>query len=78
MKTTMTDREKLQALLPHWIEHNSEHADEFLRWAEKMLVAGEQEIAEELALAVKQVGWVNEALEAALESLGALAHEEVS
>jgi glutaminase len=75
---TMTDREKLQALLPHWVEHNAEHAAEFLRWAEKMLAAGENEIAEELALAAKQVEWVNEALAAALESLGTLAHEEVS
>ena len=31
--TTMTEREKLQALLPHWIEHNAEHAAEFRRWA---------------------------------------------
>jgi glutaminase len=78
MKTMMADRDKLRALLPHWIEHNTEHAAEFLRWAEKMLAAGEQEIAEELALAAKQVAWVNEALADALETLGALAHEEVS
>lgn len=31
---TMTEQEKLRALLPHWIEHNTEHASEFRRWAE--------------------------------------------
>jgi len=31
----MTERKKLQVLLPHWIEHNAEHAGEFRRWAER-------------------------------------------
>lgn len=31
----MNDIEKLRVLLPHWIEHNAEHADEFLTWAER-------------------------------------------
>jgi hypothetical protein len=74
----MTNREELQAQLPDWIGHNTEHAAEFLQWAEKILAAGEREIAEELALAAKQLGWVNEALAAALEGLSALAGEEVS
>jgi hypothetical protein len=26
--------EKLLVLLPHWIEHNSEHAEEFRNWAD--------------------------------------------
>jgi hypothetical protein len=78
VKTVGTEREKLRALLPHWIEHNTEHTAEFLKWAETILAAGEQEIAEELALAAKQLGWVNEALAAALEGLGALAPKEVS
>ncbi len=29
----MNDIEKLRVLLPHWIEHNSEHASEFREWA---------------------------------------------
>ena len=67
---TMTDRDKVRALLPHWIEHNAEHAAEFRRWAEKVHAAGQEEVAEEIALAAKQLGWVNEALSAALEKLG--------
>jgi hypothetical protein len=30
----ITDPEKLRVLLPHWIEHNAEHAAEFRQWAE--------------------------------------------
>ena len=29
----MDEREKLRVLLPHWIEHNAEHAGEFRQWA---------------------------------------------
>ena len=30
-----TDKEKLVKLLDYWIEHNREHRDEFVEWAEK-------------------------------------------
>ena len=66
----MTDQDKVRALLPHWIEHNAEHAAEFRRWAEKVHADGQEEAAEEIALAAKQLGWVNEALSSALEKLG--------
>jgi len=61
----MSDREKLQVLLPHWIEHNGEHAEEFRLWAER---AGS---AEELVLdAARLVEEANGRLEEALEELG--------
>jgi len=66
----MDDLQKLRVLLPHWIEHNDEHAAEFDLWAERARAAGQEEVAEEVALAAKQLGWVNEALTAALEKLG--------
>jgi hypothetical protein len=31
----MNEQEKLGVLLPHWIEHNEEHAAEFRTWAER-------------------------------------------
>lgn len=65
----MTDLEKLRALLPHWIEHNAEHAAEFHDWAEKARAAGSKEAAEEIDTAAKELGWVNEALTAALRQL---------
>ena len=67
---TMTDQDKVRALLPHWIEHNAEHAAEFRQWAEKVRAEGQEEVAEEIALAAKELGWVNEALSSALEKLG--------
>jgi hypothetical protein len=66
----MNDQEKVRALLPHWIEHNAEHAAEFRRWAERVRAAGQEEAAEEIALAAKELGWVNEALASALDMLG--------
>jgi hypothetical protein len=68
-----TDQEKLRALLPHWIRHNTEHAAEFRNWAEKARAAGQEEVAEEIDTAAKELGWVNEALSAALQKLGGLA-----
>lgn len=69
----MTDLDKLRALLPHWIEHNAEHAAEFRAWAEKARAAGQEEVAEEIDTAAKELGWVNESLSAALQKLGMLA-----
>ena len=68
--STATDQDKLRALLPHWIEHNAEHAAEFRHWAEQVRAAGQEEVAEEIALAAKELGWVNEALSFALKKLG--------
>lgn len=67
---TMNDLDKVRALLPHWIEHNAEHAAEFRDWAARIRAAGQEGLAEEIALAAKQLGWVNEALSAALDRLG--------
>ena len=71
----MNDLDKIRALLPHWIEHNAEHAAEFSQWAERIEAAGQEEVAEEIALAAKELGWVNEALTAALERLGQMTTE---
>lgn len=74
--TIKTDRDKLRALLPHWIAHNAEHMAEFLRWAEKARTVGQKEAADEIAEAAKEMGWVNEALNAALEKLGGPLEEQ--
>ena len=60
----MTEQDKLRALLPHWIEHNAEHAGEFRRWAEWAGAA-----AVDIELAATQMESANEALTAALEKL---------
>lgn len=61
----MNEREKLRVLIPHWIEHNEEHAEEFRQWARRV-----GEAAAELEEAAAQMTQVNHALSAALEKLG--------
>jgi alcohol dehydrogenase class IV len=62
---TTSEEDKLRVLLPHWIEHNAEHAAEFRRWAKAAgLAAADVEEAADQMLAA------NEALSAALEKLG--------
>jgi uncharacterized tellurite resistance protein B-like protein len=65
----MNEIEKLRALIPHWIEHNEEHADEFIRWAEQA-----REAAVDLRTAVAAMAKVNDALSAAVEKLGGPIH----
>jgi len=66
----MEERKKLRILLPHWIEHNGEHAGEFREWAER---AGPAHDA--LLAAADLVQEANGRLEEALEQLGgALEH----
>ncbi len=44
----MDDLEKLKRLLPHWMEHNDEHAKTYQEWAEKMSSSGKKELSETL------------------------------
>ena len=44
----MDDLEKLKKLLPHWMEHNDEHARTYKAWAEKMASLGKKELSETL------------------------------
>lgn len=66
----MNETEKLRILIPHWLEHNEEHAEEFRRWAEK---AGAASV--DILAAVDALHQVNHALAAALEKLGGAASE---
>ena len=66
----MKETDKLRVLLQHWIEHNQEHAAEFLRWSEK---AGPAAAA--VRQAAEKMGSVNLELSSALDLLGgALEH----
>lgn len=56
--------EKLRVLIPHWIEHNLEHATEFRRWASQ---AGEA--SADIEAAAEALLHVNRSLEAALQKL---------
>jgi hypothetical protein len=66
----MTEIEKLRALLPHWMEHNGEHAAEFERWAETAALAGHEDAATLIRSAAQQMAQANAGLQEALEILG--------
>lgn len=66
----MDDVEKLRILLPHWMEHNAEHADEFRTWAERARVAGEDHLAEHITAAAEKMEAAKRDLATALEHLG--------
>jgi hypothetical protein len=61
----MNELDKLRVLIPHWIEHNEEHAHEFRQWAEQAGV-----IEADILLAAERMAHVNESLAQALEKLG--------
>jgi hypothetical protein len=61
----MDDLEKLRVLIPHWIEHNGEHAGEYREWASRAGAAGS-----EILEAARVVERANESLQAALDKLG--------
>ena len=61
----MKETDKLRVLIPHWIEHNDEHAEEFRQWAVKAADA-----SEDLLTAAEAINTVNQALAAGLEKLG--------
>ena len=61
--------EKLRIMLPHWIEHNRGHGEEFARWAEE--IAGtDARLAETLNRAVNSLDHAQAALEQALAQAG--------
>ncbi|MEA3340622.1 MAG: hypothetical protein U9R15_11700 [Chloroflexota bacterium] len=68
-KGTPDDLLKLRILLPHWIEHNEEHAAGFQRWAAKARVLGQEETAQRIEEAVERMLPCNQALTAALAAL---------
>jgi hypothetical protein len=66
---TPDDLAKLRILLPHWIEHNDEHATSFREWAERARDLGQEETARRIEEAVEQMATCNQAFTAALEAL---------
>jgi hypothetical protein len=59
------DAEKLRILLPHWIEHNYEHANEFREWATRVSFSNK-----DLLIAADFLERASHALEACLEKHG--------
>jgi hypothetical protein len=72
----VNDIEKLRVVLPHWLEHNQEHATEFVQWADKASAAGQETVAREIRRAAEAMQQANDALQTALAELGGAIHVE--
>jgi hypothetical protein len=66
-KTTL---EKLRLLLPHWLEHNQSHRQEFVRWAAAARAEGEPEIARLIEEAAAALLATDAALEETMARIG--------
>lgn len=69
----MNDIDKLCVLLPHWLDHNTEHASEFRTWAERARQAGRAHLAECIEAAAQKMEGASRDLEAAIKHLGGVA-----
>ena len=63
------ERQKLEILLNHWVQHNSGHAQEFAEWAEKSKELWQGKVYENMMQATKRMEEANELLLAALAKL---------
>ena len=66
----LSDIEKLQVLLPHWLAHNKSHGAEFCQWADNISAVGDTETAALIKQAAEYLEKADKALSQALESLG--------
>jgi len=63
----MEEKNKLRILIPHWIAHNQEHANEFRDWATL-----NEMVSADILAAADAVVLANESLLSALEKLGGM------
>lgn len=61
---------KLRVLLPHWIEHNAEHAESFRKWADRARAAGDKHLAVHIEEAARRIEAANDDLEGVLQHIG--------
>ena len=72
-EAAMNDLEKLQLLLPHWIEHNAEHADELRSWADSMQHSNKMVVAKRLSAAAASLQNAGDHLSKLLEETSGVA-----
>ena len=62
--------EKVRVLLPHWIDHNSNHIVEFKKWESEARKESEHEVSQLLANAISDMEKAGKSLCEALEKVG--------
>jgi len=70
-----TGIEKLRILLPHWIEHNSNHIAEFIKWQQVVAEEADNDVVELLGEAVAAMEKSGKVLAEALKKLGGASEE---
>lgn len=65
----LTDLEKLARLLPHWVEHNNEHAAGYLKWAALAQAEGKTRAAELLRQAARATDEISELFNQAAQAV---------
>ncbi len=63
----MNELEKLQVLLPHWIEHNKSHTEECRKWVDQV---GQGQVQSSLNAALEAMEQVSRHLSKALDAAG--------
>jgi hypothetical protein len=66
----MNQLEKLKKLLSHWTEHNNEHANIYMDWAEKVSSIGNEDLARTLVRLCLEQKRLNRLFEEARRMLG--------
>ncbi len=66
----MNDIDKLKVMLPHWIEHNQSHLEEFTKWADIIKNTGDKKTARLLNKAIDGLAGAEKALLKIMDSLG--------
>lgn len=67
---SISDKEKLRILIPHWIEHNHSHEEEYEKWAESAKENGLGEVADFIEKAIAAMKQADRALNEALDRIG--------
>lgn len=61
--------EKIKVMLPHWIQHNKQHGEEFMSWAQELNKV-DSTLADQLKQAVNALAEAQAALEKTLKMAG--------
>lgn len=65
----MSFADRMEKLLDHWLEHNTDHAATYRQWAEKARENGMDAVAAQLEEAARMTLEINETFSAAAQSL---------
>jgi len=65
-----SDLDRARRIVPHWIGHNAEHAQEFREWAERVRASGAAAAADHILQAAVAMEQANEHLSSAIGAIG--------